>query len=157
MIRSFALAVALSIVPAAAQSPALDAGPVLQANGFDGFGLIARGDTILWQTPRAACPPANGAAVVLCHPRDPAFRLWPWASVTKQVMAALAMTEVDRGRIALDAPVSRYLAAFRARGQASPTVRQLLQHRAGLRNPEDSPKDADGEASWYRTGPTGLT
>ena len=38
----------------------------------------------------------------------------------------------------------------------SPTIRQLLQHRSGLANPDDSPPDATGFPSFYSDGPTGL-
>ena len=142
--------------PALAQTPAFDAQPVLKANGFKGFALIAKGDAIVWQTPRGSCAPSDDPnVVVLCHPRDPAFMLWPWASVTKQVIALLAMTEVDRGRLSLDAPASRYLNAL-GPTKSAPTLRQLLQHRAGLRNPDDSPKGSDESPDWYTTGPTGL-
>ena len=81
--------------------------------------------------------------------------IFPWASVTKQVIATLVMRQVADGRMALDAPASRYLPELRgpARG---PTVRELLQHRAGLRNPEDAPADAKGNPSFYTGGPTGL-
>lgn len=81
--------------------------------------------------------------------------VFPWASVTKQVVATMVMSEVADGRIALDAPASRYMAELRA-GPRSPTVRELLQHRSGLRNPDDSPKDAGGEPSFYTGGPTGI-
>lgn len=80
--------------------------------------------------------------------------LWPWASVTKQVMAILVMQEVAAGRMALDAPVSRYLPAV-GRGE-EPTIRQLLQHRSGLRDPSATPTDASGMPEFYTSGPTGL-
>lgn len=78
---------------------------------------------------------------------------WPWASVTKQVIAVLVMQQVEAGTIKLDRPASRYLPALR---KGSPTIRQLLQHQSGLRNPDDSPMDANGFPSFYTTGPTGL-
>lgn len=150
------LAAALALaVPALAQTPAVDPAPILSANGFKGFALIAKGDAIVWQTPRDRCTPAGKDEIVLCHPRDPAYLRWPWASVTKQVIAVLTMTEVDRGHLALDTPASRYLPALGPTAGA-PTIRQLLQHRAGLRNPEDSPKGTDGTPNWYTNGPTGL-
>ncbi len=156
MIRFAMLVAALAVTtPAFAQAPAIDPAPILSANGFKGFALIAKGDTIIWQTPRDRCPPVSKDEVVLCHPRDPAYLRWPWASVTKQVIAVLTMTEVDRGRLVLDIPASRYLPALNQMAGA-PTIRQLLQHRAGLRNPEDSPKGTDGTPNWYTDGPTGL-
>jgi CubicO group peptidase (beta-lactamase class C family) len=92
-----------------------------------------------------------GGEIILCHPRDPAFQRWPWASVTKQVLAVLVMKQVDAGRLKLDTPASTYLPAL-GPAAGSPTVRQLLQHRAGLRNPDDTPKNADGWPGWYRQG-----
>lgn len=61
---------------------------------------------------------------------------WRWASVTKQVVAILVMREVERGNIDLDMPVATYLPAFRSPNAVTATVRNLLQHRAGLPNPE---------------------
>jgi CubicO group peptidase (beta-lactamase class C family) len=78
--------------------------------------------------------------------------VWPWASVTKQVVATLVMQEVEAGRLSLDTRASRYLPAYRG----TATLRQLLQHRSGLRNPDASAKDAGGEPSFYTDGATGL-
>ena len=74
--------------------------------------------------------------------------VFPWASVTKQAVAVMVMQDVEDGRIALDAPASRYMRELRA-GPRSPTVRQLLQHRSGLRDPNDAP-------DFYTGGPTGI-
>src|SRR3954471_11394020 len=55
------------------------------------------------------------------------------ASVTKVMATTFAtMLLVDRGQVALDAPVSRYLTDFRGPHLDSITVRNLLQHSAGL-------------------------
>jgi CubicO group peptidase (beta-lactamase class C family) len=64
---------------------------------------------------------------------DHVFQL---ASITKQFTAAAVLTLVDAGRVALDAPVARYLpdtplAADPATGRAV-TVRQLLAHTSGV-------------------------
>lgn len=72
---------------------------------------------------------------------------WLWASVTKQVTATLIMQEVERGRLALDAPVGRYLDPYAGRPV---TLRQLLQHQSGLPNPSDTPVDAEDVQSFYR-------
>ena len=48
----------------------------------------------------------------------------PWWSVTKTVTAAAVLALVGEGRLDLDAPLA---------GRAY-TLRQLLQHRAGLRD-----------------------
>ena len=96
----------------------------------------------------------------LVHVDDGAFvargqpdRPWPWASVTKQVVAVLMMQQVEAGTLTLDSPVSDWIALD---GAASPTIRQLLQHGSGLRNPDDSPVDANGVPDFYSTGPSGV-
>ena len=81
---------------------------------------------------------------------------WPWASITKQVVAVLVMQEVERGTLALDAPATSYLPFPPAGDLAAPTVRELLQHQSGLRNPDDSPQDANGVPVFYSTGPSGV-
>ncbi len=70
--------------------------------------------------------------------------VWRWASVTKQVVAVLVMQEVEKGRIDLDAPASRYLKSVTLPGGEAVTVKRLLNHTSGLFDPEDGPKDKDG-------------
>jgi CubicO group peptidase (beta-lactamase class C family) len=69
-------------------------------------------------------------------PSPPAMRIstmFDLASVTKVMATTLAtMLLVDRGKIDLDAPVSRYLPDFRGSHFDSITVRHLLSHSAGL-------------------------
>ncbi len=75
---------------------------------------------------------------------------WPWASVTKQVVATLVMQQVEAGTLALDTPASRYLEGFgRA---AAPTVRQLLRHQSGLRNPDKTNPESDAHRSFFKVG-----
>jgi CubicO group peptidase (beta-lactamase class C family) len=57
------------------------------------------------------------------------------ASLTKLFTAVVALRQMEAGRLALDAPVARYLPEFRVYGKEGVTVRQLLTHTAGL--PED--------------------
>jgi CubicO group peptidase (beta-lactamase class C family) len=55
------------------------------------------------------------------------------ASVTKVMATTMAMMVlVDEGRVALDAPLSRYLPDFTGGGKEAITIEQLLTHRAGL-------------------------
>ncbi|GIJ49621.1 serine hydrolase [Virgisporangium aliadipatigenens] len=54
-------------------------------------------------------------------------------SVTKTFTATLVLQQFDRGRIALDAPVERYLPGVVPNG-ANITVRMLLNHTSGLFN-----------------------
>ncbi|MDP4574746.1 serine hydrolase domain-containing protein [Qipengyuania sp. G39] len=81
---------------------------------------------------------------------------WPWASITKQVVAVLVMQEVERGALELDALATSYLPFPPAQDIAAPTVREVLQHQSGLRNPDDSPQDANGVPDFYSTGPSGV-
>lgn len=62
---------------------------------------------------------------------------FPAASVTKLLTAVLVMRQVERGKLALDAPVNGYLEEARwvrdASGAPAPvTLRQILSHSSGL-------------------------
>ena len=140
--RAACAAIALLVAggPAAAQEAG---GPdaVLAKHGFEGSVLVSGGR---W----------DGYA------RDP-DTIWPFASVTKQVVATLVMQQVEAGRLALDVPVDAYLrdwprppdpmAPFERDGEAvpeavytppplpAPTLRQLLRHQSGLYDPETDP------------------
>lgn len=81
-----------------------------------------------------------------------AGQVWRWASVSKQVAAALVMREVDAGRLDLDQPLSRHLPSFKGPSAERITVRHLLQHLSGLPNPDDSPAGPDGIPSFYAAG-----
>lgn len=74
--------------------------------------------------------------------------LWPYASLTRQMLAARLLPELKNMGLTLDTPVSRVLPRW-PKGPAAPTIRQLLQHRSGLRNPEDTPKGANGWPAFY--------
>lgn len=65
---------------------------------------------------------------------DPEATLFDLASLTKVVATTSAvMILADRGRLALQHPVQRYLPDFAGEGKAEVTVRHLLEHRSGLR------------------------
>jgi CubicO group peptidase (beta-lactamase class C family) len=74
-------------------------------------------------------------------------------SLTKQFTAAAILTLVDAGKVALDAPVSRYLPGF-----APPvTIAQLLNQTSGLPDyarPENLGKDADGIVAAIAAAPS---
>lgn len=74
--------------------------------------------------------------------------VWRWASVSKQVTAAMTMQAVAEGRLALDDTVLKHLPTFTGPTAAKVTVRQLLQHTAGLPNPDDTP-EVGGVPSFY--------
>ena len=111
---------------------------VVEASGFAGEVLVGAGDRVL--VDRWFGMPQIAA--------DATPRSWPWQSVTKQVVATLVMQQVAAGKLALDAPADRYLPALKG-AIAAPTLRQLLQHRSGLRNPDDTPPGKDGWPAFY--------
>ncbi len=71
---------------------------------------------------------------------------WPWASVTKQVIAVLVMREVEDGRFSLGSDVGTWIRPLRGRGLS---VEDLLRHRSDLPNPDETPLTADGIPSFY--------
>src|SRR5450432_135125 len=64
---------------------------------------------------------------------SPERTLYDLASLTKVVATTTAvMVLYDEHRIALDAPVARYLPAFSRGAKSRVTIRELLEHRSGL-------------------------
>ncbi len=89
--------------------------------------LVGRGDEVLLHR-------AWGSRAVVPHPLpmlpDTIFDI---ASLTKPLGTTLAvMSLVERGKIALDDPLGRYLREFRAAAFSQVTIRRLLTHTAGL-------------------------
>ncbi|HTK55794.1 MAG TPA: serine hydrolase domain-containing protein, partial [Gemmatimonadales bacterium] len=82
--------------------------------------LFARGYGHFSWNERSAVPSADST-------------LWDIASLTKVVAttAAIALL-VDQGKVALDAPVTRYLPRFTGGERSRVTVRMLLEHTSGL-------------------------
>jgi CubicO group peptidase (beta-lactamase class C family) len=67
------------------------------------------------------------------RPVSPDSTLYDIASLTKVVGTTSAvMALLDDGRLALDAPVRRYVSAFPGAGKEAVTVRHLLEHRSGV-------------------------
>ncbi|MFD9163161.1 serine hydrolase [Streptomyces sp. NPDC059558] len=56
------------------------------------------------------------------------------ASLTKLFTSILAVQQIERGRLELEAPVCRYMPEFTGGGKEIITVRQLLTHTSGLRS-----------------------
>ncbi len=82
-------------------------------------------------------------------PRNDPNSIWRWASVTKQVVAVLVMQEVEKGRIDLDAPATKYLSSVHLPGGDAVTVRRLLNHTSGLYDPNSGPAGPDGTPLAY--------
>jgi CubicO group peptidase (beta-lactamase class C family) len=90
--------------------------------------VIGRRDTILYS--QGYGRPTWSARGSAPHPDS---TVWDIASITKVVAtASSAMRLADAGRLALDAPVSRYLPRFKGASKARVTVRMLLDHTSGL-------------------------
>jgi CubicO group peptidase (beta-lactamase class C family) len=90
--------------------------------------VVGRHDTVLLAEGFGRLTWARGSA-----PPSPDRTFWDLASLTKVVAtASAALVLVDRGKLSLDAPVSRYLPAFAGAGKEQVTVRMLLDHTSGL-------------------------
>ncbi|HEV7353180.1 MAG TPA: serine hydrolase domain-containing protein [Brevundimonas sp.] len=131
-------ALAMAVAAPAMADPVRE---VAEVAGFSGLiGVQADGQLQTVRAFRPAEQPGPGPADVV-----------RWASVTKMVTAILVLQEVDAGRLALDAPLSRYLPDWPVNGETS--LAQLLRHRSGLANPDDLPDgDGDGMPDVYQDG-----
>jgi CubicO group peptidase (beta-lactamase class C family) len=77
--------------------------------------------------------------------------LYDLASVTKVVATTTAlMLLVERGQVSLDAAAARYVPEFAGEGTGAITVRQLLNHTAGLRGTLPLYRDAPDRDSALR-------
>ena len=107
------------------------------AAGFDGAILVGYPDGSQ-QSFTVGAKPVRTTAV------------WRWASITKQLTAVIAMQEVAAGRLDLDAPVSRYWPEWKGPAAKQIRIRDLLMHRSGLPQPDESAPDKDEVPSFYR-------
>lgn len=84
---------------------------------------VLRGDTVVLQRGYGAARPGG--------PPPDAQSIFPLGSISKQFTAALVLALADRGRIALDAPVGRYLPEWFA-DEPGLRVEHLLWQTSGL-------------------------
>ena len=155
MIRPLAalLALSLPVAVAAEEFPFDRVHAVIDGTGFEGDIVISSGlDDLEIGGPR------YGWTGLLPEPDRgwPDGLTWRWASVTKQVVAILVMKQVEAGTIDLDQPVATYLPAFRSANAGTATIRNLLQHRAGLPNPADAPEFYSADFKGSRDPLTGF-
>ncbi len=109
--------------------------PEADAGLLSGTLLIARGDRILIQRRYGF------ADWELRIPVSPSSR-FAIASITKPMTAALTEMLALEGRLELDAPVRRYVPGFpKGPKGGDPTVRQLLDHKAGVPHRVTEPVD----------------
>ena len=99
------------------------------AGGFPGASVVVgRKGFAVWQRGFGTLDWRTGSAAV-----DPSATIYDLASLTKVVATTTAiMILYDEGKVALDAPVSRYLPEFGVGVREAVTVEHLLTHRAGL-------------------------
>jgi CubicO group peptidase (beta-lactamase class C family) len=81
-----------------------------------------------------------------CRP-DSLFLIF---SAGKPFVAVLVHLLAERGELNLDAPVARYWPEFGRHGKEAITIRQVLQHRAGLPVAHGLPRDALAAPHWRR-------
>ena len=148
--------IALIALLAAAAQPGAPArvDAAAQSRKFAGMVLLAEGGTVTLEQgyglkAASAQPRAN-------QPTDfAAGDRWRWASVTKQIIATMAMQDVAAGRLALDAPITRYLPGFRGPTGARITVAMLLGHESGL--PDSNANDGAAFQRGFRGSLDPLT
>jgi serine beta-lactamase-like protein LACTB, mitochondrial len=56
------------------------------------------------------------------------------ASISKPIAATAVMQLVERGRVNLDDPVQKHVAAFPSKGEQVVTIRHLMTHTSGIRH-----------------------
>lgn len=145
MIRGLGVLLGLAGLMAASPALAFDParlGRTIEAQDFNGVVLVSRGDTILY---------ARAFGTVTPGGNDP-HRLdmrWRYASVTKQIVATIAMQEVAAGRLSLDGTIGDYWPDFPNEDARGVTIEQLMRHMSGLPDPEDSTVMATGLPSFY--------
>jgi CubicO group peptidase (beta-lactamase class C family) len=151
-------------VPARAQSPAPQAAAFQQR--FDAelarHGVIGGGFALV-TGPGPAILGFHGEARQDTHQPVDAETAYNWASITKTFTAIAILQLRDRGRLALDDPAVRYVSELREVHDAfgpveAITIRDLLTHSAGFRNPTwpwdcDDPTNCD----WQPFEPTRWT
>ena len=121
-------------VPAAWQDVAGFFHEGLNREGVIGGSLwFLRGDSVLARDFHGLADQATGRRV-------DANTIYHWASITKTFTAIAIMQLRDRGRLSLDDPIVRYVpelaAVHNPHGPMSAvTIRHLLSHAAGFRNP----------------------
>ncbi|MEH6459613.1 serine hydrolase domain-containing protein [Chitinimonas sp. JJ19] len=102
---------------------------------FRGVALISQAGAIQWQYQQLAAADLPPRFVI--------------GSLTKQITAAIVLREVDAGRAQLDAPVGKYLPQLDPAWRSQVTLRQLLDHTAGLTGEAGPPSTPPGSQFAY--------
>ncbi|HJU67305.1 MAG TPA: serine hydrolase [Gemmatimonadaceae bacterium] len=101
----------------------------LAAGGYPGIvTIVGRREGVVWRRGFGRMTWS-----MLSPPVTPLETMYDVASLTKVAATTMAaMILWDEGRLALEAPVSRYLPEFRGEGRDRVTIEHLLTHRSGL-------------------------
>lgn len=139
----------LAAMPSTAAPPELSglqaaiddlAAPQAEAELFGGVILVAHGDGVLFERAYGFSERKHRV------PNTPATQ-FAIASVSKPMTEVLVHVLSGAGRLGLDAPVERYLPGFpKGPEGGSPTVRHLLDHRAGVPHRVTTPAEEEAEA-----------
>ncbi|MCG8671208.1 MAG: beta-lactamase family protein [Pseudomonadales bacterium] len=129
------------------------------------FGQVA--DTLIKMMPQRKNPEyAGGASLCVYHRGEKVVDVWggtkdrngtPWeedtivfsASTTKGVTSTLMHLIIDKGLAKLDDPISKHWPEFGANGKENITIRQALNHQAGLYNIGDYNFADDDIHDWH--------
>jgi CubicO group peptidase (beta-lactamase class C family) len=104
--------------------------PVVKSRDFNGVVLVAKGEKILAQKAYGTADFELGAPLTV----QSRFRI---ASVTKTFTAAAIAILAERGKLALDDPLSKYVPDYP--GGDKITIRHLLGHQSGVANSDSLP------------------
>ena len=129
-----AAAILMSIAGTSAAQPpkriaALDA-VIATVPEFAGLAAVSRDGVTVHSAAYGLKDRASG----MPHSTEQKFR---YASVSKMIAVIVALQEVEKGTLALDAPVVTYLANSGIANADRITVRHLLAHRSGLADQAD--------------------
>ncbi|MGE3275980.1 MAG: serine hydrolase domain-containing protein [Vicinamibacterales bacterium] len=100
----------------------------LEATGAPGISVAIGGDgAVQWAEGFGLADVEQQVAVT----PDTVFRI---ASISKPITATAVMQLVERGRVALDDPIQKYVPSFPSKGEQRITIRHLLTHTSGIRH-----------------------
>jgi CubicO group peptidase (beta-lactamase class C family) len=93
---------------------------------------------------------AVGNAAPTSNPVNPATAQYRWASVSKNFTATLVMRLQEQGYLNIDDPLSQHLVVAGLANGGTMTIRQLLNHSAGVGNYLDSSQSFLSSTSTWR-------
>ncbi|MFZ6771517.1 serine hydrolase domain-containing protein [Undibacterium sp. SXout7W] len=120
LIRTLSMSLLLASQHASAVSLLEQAAAKLEASGFQGAAIAAKGDKVLLEKSFGQFGDTK--------------RSFRFASITKQMTAILIMQDVEAGRLQLDQPLGAYWPDYPNQQARNITLRQLLTHYSGLYN-----------------------